>query len=49
MTMEFKALETRKMYESPALVEVDVASEGILCESGSIDGFDWIEDQEGWN
>ena len=47
--MKLKTLEIKKMYVSPDLVEVNIASEGILCESGSIEGFDWVEDEEGWN
>ena len=41
--------KVKEAYESPRLSEVRIASEGILCESGSIDSYEWVEDEDGWN
>lgn len=39
-------------YQSPAVVEIDVISEGILCESSeggsTAEMFDRVEDVDGW-
>jgi hypothetical protein len=50
--MRLKAFGCMGIYETPAIVEIDVISEGILCESNS-DGssaekYDRVEDLEGW-
>ena len=36
-------------YEAPAVAEVIMTSENILCASGTLEKFGWIEDEEGWN
>jgi len=47
--MKKKLIDFQGVYQSPAVTEVDMASEGILCASGStIEDFDWVEDGEGW-
>lgn len=46
--MKKKLIDLQDVYQSPAVTEVDMASEGILCASGSIEKFDFFEDEEGW-
>ena len=47
--MKKKLLDLQDVYQSPAVTEVDMASEGILCASGStVEIFDWVEDEDGW-
>ena len=47
--MKKKLLDLQDVYQSPAVTEVDMASEGVLCASDStIEAFDWVEDGEGW-
>ena len=50
--MKLKLFTSQDCYQSPAVVEIDVISEGILCESpdeGS-DGekYNRVEDLDGW-
>ena len=47
--MKQDVLKVNGGYDSPMMTEVDITSEGILCASDSIDVFDWVEDNEGWN
>ena len=46
--MKKKLIDLQGVYQSPAVTEVDMASEGILCASGSIEKFEFFEDEEGW-
>lgn len=47
--MKKKLIDFQGVYQSPAVTEVDMASEGILCASGStIEDFGFIDDKEGW-
>lgn len=46
--MKKKLIDLQDVYQSPAVTEVDMASEGILCASGSIEKFDFFEDEYGW-
>ena len=46
--MKQKLFEFRRIYQAPAISEVDLTSEGILCASGTIEKFDFIEDEDGW-
>ena len=36
-------------YEAPAVAEVNMTLECILCLSGTLENFDWVEDEDGWN
>lgn len=36
-------------YEAPAVVEVNMTSGCVLCASGTVENFGWVEDEEGWN
>ena len=49
--MKQTLLESRMVYENPLVTEVDLASEGRLCLSGSgvVDKFEWVEDADGWD
>ena len=46
--MKQKLFEFGSSYQAPAISEVDLTSEGILCASGTIEKFDFIEDEDGW-
>ena len=47
--MKKKLIDFQGVYQSPAVTEVDMASEGILCASDStIENFGWVEDGDGW-
>lgn len=46
--MKQKLLDFGRIYQAPAISEVDMTSEGILCSSGTIEKFDFIEDEGGW-
>lgn len=51
--MKLKPFASRDCYQSPAIVEVDVISEGILCESIEAEGstgekYDRVDDLDGW-
>ena len=46
--MKQKLLYLGRVYETPAIAEVDLTSEGILCTSDTIEKFDYIEDETGW-
>ena len=47
--MKQKGNEKQRAYEAPVVAEVNLASECILCTSGTVEAFDWVEDTEGWN
>ena len=51
--MKQKPFADRGSYQSPSIMEIDVISEGILCESGDMGGstaesYDRVEDLDGW-
>lgn len=46
--MKQKLFEFGRIYQAPAISEVDLTSEGILCASGTIEKFGFVEDEEGW-
>ena len=51
--MKLKPFASRDCYQSPAILEIDVTSEGILCESTGTEGstgekFDRVDDLDGW-
>ena len=47
--MKMKIIDLLGVYLSPEVKEVSMASEGILCASGStIEEFNWVEDEGGW-
>ena len=47
--MKKKLIDLQGVYQSPEVKEVGMASEGILCASGStIEEFNWVEDEGGW-
>lgn len=46
--MKQKTFESRRAYEAPAVTEVNLTSEGILCLSGGIEKFNFIDDLDGW-
>lgn len=50
--MKLKKSGSRGTYETPAILEVNVISEGILCESGlggsTAERYDRVEDVDGW-
>lgn len=46
--MKKKLLDLQGVYLSPEVKEVSIASEGILCASGTIEKFGFVEDEEGW-
>lgn len=46
--MKQKLLVLGRIYAAPAISEVDLTSEGFLCASGTIEKFDFIEDEDGW-
>jgi hypothetical protein len=49
--MKLKAITEREAYETPAIIGIDVISEGVLCSSGqegSIEDYDRVGDVDGW-
>ena len=46
MKQEF--LDFGSIYKSPAISEVDMTSEAILCASGILEDFGIVEDEDGW-
>lgn len=51
--MKQKPFADRDSYQSPSIVEIDVISEGILCESTEEEGstgekYDRVDDLDGW-
>jgi hypothetical protein len=46
--MKQKLLDFRSVYQAPEISEVDLTSEGILCASGSIEDYEFVEDVNGW-
>jgi hypothetical protein len=47
--MKMKSIDLQGVYQSPAVMEVDMASEGVLCASGNtVEDFGWVEDEDGW-
>jgi len=46
--MKQKLHDSGRLYETPVVSEVDLTSECILCASGTIEKFDFIEDEAGW-
>ena len=46
--MKQKLHNPGRLYETPVVSEVDLISEGILCASGTIEKFGFVEDEEGW-
>ena len=51
--MKQKPFADRGSYQSPSIMEIDVISEGILCESTEAEGstgekYDRVDDLEGW-
>ena len=46
--MKKKLIDFGRIYQAPAISEVDLTSEGILCASGIIEKFGFVEDEEGW-
>lgn len=47
--MKLKTFPTGSSYETPSIVEVSVASESILCMSGTVESFGFVDDSEGWD
>ena len=47
--MKQKVFECMRAYEAPALTEVNLTSEGILCLSGALETFRWLDDEDGWD
>ena len=47
--MKQKRNDMQRAYEAPAVAEVNLALEYILCTSGTVEAFDWVEDTDGWN
>lgn len=47
--MKQKRNDMQRAYEAPAVTEVNLTLECILCTSGILEQFDWVEDNEGWN
>ena len=47
--MKQKRNAMQRAYEAPAVAEVNLASECILCTSGTLEQFGWVEDEEGWD
>lgn len=46
--MKQKLLDFGRVYETPVVSEVYLTSEGVICASGTIEKFDYIEDEAGW-
>ena len=48
--MKKKLIDLQGVYLSPEVKEVGMASEGILCASGTIEKFGFVEEEEegGW-
>jgi hypothetical protein len=46
--MKQKRNDMQRAYEAPVVAEVNLASECILCTSGTLEQFGWVEDEEGW-
>ena len=51
--MKLKQFADWGSYQSPSIMEIDVTSEGILCESGDMGGstaesYNRVEDLDGW-
>ena len=46
--MKKKLIDFQGVYQSPVVTEETISSEGILCASGTIEKFEWVEDEDGW-
>jgi len=47
--MKLKSFQSRSCYEAPSIVEVSIASENVLCISGTVESFNFVDDNDGWD
>ena len=47
--MKLKTFVSGSSYVTPSIVEVCVASESILCTSGTVESFGFVDDTDGWD
>lgn len=47
--MKLKTFVNGSSYVTPSIVEVSVASESILCMSGTVESFGFVDDADGWD